>query len=104
MSSEIPGFENMTLAEQMRARQQLAKKQGTKPKKVAEIFQREADNYKKYTTQLPIDLIARLKMRALEEKTTPAKLITEVLEDLLSRPARDPDAAKKEQERRRMIT
>jgi hypothetical protein len=77
---------------------------GIEPVDISEVFERDSDNFAKYTTRLPKYIIADLKQRALDERKTPAKLITEALDELLSRPARDPDAAEEEQQRSRMIT
>ncbi|ASW31382.1 ParB-like dsDNA partitioning protein [Mycobacterium phage Lokk] len=72
-------------------RLQKERNKGQKPMPVREGFARSSDRMAKYTTYLEKDLIERLKMRAVEEKTTPAKLIAEVVGELLSKPARKPE-------------
>ena len=81
------------LAAKLRRQREDAK---DKPRKTAaQAFHRPADDMAKFTTYLPKVLIEKVKMRALEEGTTAAKIITEELEKRLAAPARKPDQPKR---------
>ncbi|AKF14203.1 ParB-like dsDNA partitioning protein [Mycobacterium phage Luchador] len=60
-------------------------------KRATEAYHRPADDMAKFTTYLPKVLIDKMKVRAVEEKTTAAKMITEEMEKRLAAPARIPD-------------
>ncbi|AMS00934.1 Arc-like repressor [Mycobacterium phage Loser] len=75
------------------ARQRAAeqKARGVKPKRANEIFARNADNMSRTNLYLPTKTLDGLKQRALDERTSVSKLVTEVADKLLAEPPRKPE-------------
>ncbi|ASR86143.1 ParB-like dsDNA partitioning protein [Mycobacterium phage BobSwaget] len=80
---------------QGKLQQQRESTKNTPRKHAREAFHRPADDMAKFTTYLPKKLIDQMKMRAVEEGTTAAKMITEEMEKRMAAPARKPESPKR---------
>ncbi|QBJ01123.1 ParB-like dsDNA partitioning protein [Mycobacterium phage Arissanae] len=80
---------------QGKLQKQREESRGQPRKRATEAFHRPADDMSKFTTYLPKKLIERMKMRAVEEGTTAAKMITEEMEKRLAAPARRAEQPKR---------